>query len=143
MVYLVTKEKSLLKHSNIQCTSSCCNSRLKTISVWKSWIKKLHYQSIKKFCSQISKRCTVSHRWNAENLLSTSNWYYEKWFRTLVKFITSPTEAWAKILKTSMDTCRISVKEGTRRHNGSKPGPRTFISAANYDTWWRMTKYIK
>ena len=35
-----------MKHSNIQCTS---NSRINTLSVWENWIKKLRYQSIKKF----------------------------------------------------------------------------------------------
>ena len=54
---------------------------------------------------------------------------YEKWFKTLVKFIMSPAKARVTSLKTIMDTyVEFSVKEDTRQQRGGEPGPRTFIS---------------
>ena len=70
----------------------------------------------------------MGHRWNGDNPFSTSKCYYEEWFKTLVKFITPPTEARATTLEISMDTyVEFSVKEGTRRQRGGEHSPRTFI----------------
>ena len=71
----------------------------------------------------------MSHRWNGNNLFSSSKCYYEEWLKTLATFITPPAEAWTTTLEISIDTyVEVSVKEGKRQQRGVEPGHRTFIS---------------
>ena len=54
---------------------------------------------------------------------------YEEWFKMLIQFITPPNGSSALSIDIIMDTYLAkSVKEGTRRHRGGNPGPRTFPS---------------
>ena len=51
---------------------------------------------------------------------------YKEWLKTLVKFITPPTEARATSLEIIMDTyVEFSVKEDTRQQRRGEPGHRT------------------
>ena len=56
---------------------------------------------------------------------------YEERFLALTNYMKSSTAAHAQLLDIVMDMyVDKSVKEGTRRHRGRKPGPRTHITSS-------------
>ena len=130
MIYLVTKQKNLLKYSKSNVPVAVATPESTLYQSGKAGLRNYIINLSKSFNHKYQK----DTQWVIDGIATIysvlpSAAHNEEWFKTLVQFFTPSAEARALALEISMDTyVEFLVKEGTRRHREGEPGFRTFLS---------------